>query len=33
MGTLDMAKKYLDLVKSDAKDAHRKSSPADRWML
>jgi integrase/recombinase XerD len=31
--TLEMVKKYLDLVESDAKDAHRKSSPADRWML
>jgi integrase/recombinase XerD len=31
--TLEMVKKNLDLVKSDAKDAHRRSSPADRWML
>lgn len=31
--TLDMVKKYLDIVTSDAKDAHRSASPADRWQL
>ena len=31
--SLDMVKKYLDIVTSDAKNAHRSASPADRWQL
>jgi integrase/recombinase XerD len=31
--TLDMTKKYLDLVKSDVGAAHRRASPVDNWRL
>jgi len=31
--SLDMVRKYLQLVKADAKNAHRRASPADRWKL
>jgi integrase/recombinase XerD len=31
--SLDMVRVYLQLVKADAKNAHRRSSPADKWRL
>jgi integrase/recombinase XerD len=31
--TLDMVRNYLQLAKTDAKNAHRRASPADRWKL
>jgi integrase/recombinase XerD len=31
--TLDMTKRYLDLIKVDLENAHRKSSPVDNWRL
>lgn len=31
--TLDMVKRYLSLSNSDAAEAHRRASPADRWKL
>lgn len=31
--TLDMTKKYLDIVQSDVADAHRYASPVDNWKL
>jgi integrase len=31
--TLDMVRNYLQLAKADAKNAHRRASPADRWKL
>ena len=31
--SLDMVRHYLQLVKADAKNAHRRASPADKWKL
>jgi integrase/recombinase XerD len=31
--SLDMVKRYLQLAKTDATNAHRRSSPADNWKL
>jgi integrase/recombinase XerD len=31
--SLDMVRNYLQLAKSDTKNAHRRASPADRWKL
>ena len=31
--SLDMVRHYLQLVKADAKNAHRKASPTDKWRL
>lgn len=31
--SLDMVRHYLQLVKTDAKNAHRRASPADKWRL
>lgn len=31
--SLDMVRHYLQLVKADAKNAHRRASPADKWRL
>lgn len=31
--TLDMTKKYLDIVRQDVQDAHRYASPVDNWRL
>ena len=31
--TLKMVQHYLDLAQSDVQNAHRRSSPADRWKL
>ena len=31
--TLEMVRHYLQLAKKDAKNAHRRASPADKWKL
>jgi integrase/recombinase XerD len=31
--SLDMVRNYLQLAKADAKNAHRRASPADKWKL
>lgn len=31
--TLDMTRRYLDIVRTDLQDAHRRASPADNWRL
>ena len=31
--SLDMVRHYLQLVKADAKNAHRRASPADKWRM
>jgi len=31
--TLEMTKRYLDIVKTDLGDAHRRASPVDNWRL
>lgn len=31
--TLDMTKRYLDIVREDLQDAHRYASPVDNWRL
>jgi site-specific recombinase XerD len=31
--SLDMVRNYLQLSKADAKNAHRRASPADKWKL
>jgi len=31
--SLDMVRHYLQLAKSDTKNAHRRASPADKWKV